>query len=227
MPPAMDGFLQRRTRYGAWKERYFRIEGYQLKYYSDHLTAIKATRNDEGPYQYDAVGSAAEAIDLRGETSLENTEDTQFLLKHGSRRLEVRLDSKEQRDQWVKTLRTIVEEHGKRQTRVGTLSIECDGAYVMSQPEACTLQFQFRDHVFSSPPQEIEKRPELIYENLDGAFNDVGFCPLKLRASLPVYQTSNHFELRVVPSTIAAAEAARAAKESKPKRWFGEKTTLP
>ena len=91
------------------------------------------------------------------------------------------------------------------------------------------FQFQFRDHVFSSPPQEIEKRPELIYENLDGAFNDVGFCPLKLRASLPVYQTSNHFELRVVPSTIAAAEkAAIAAKESKPKRWFGgeDDTTL-
>ena len=104
MPPAMDGFLQRRTRpNGRVEKRYFRIEGYQLKYYSDHLTAIKATRNDEGPYQYDAVGSAAEAIDLRGETPLENAEDTQFLLKHGSRRLEVRLDSKEQRDQWVKT----------------------------------------------------------------------------------------------------------------------------
>lgn len=222
MPPVRDGFLQRRTRYGAWKERYFRIEGYQLKYYSDHLSAIKATKNAENEYTYDAQGSAAETIDLRGETSIEGHEELQFLLKHGSRHLEVKTSSPETRDAWVRTLRDLIEDHASRQTRVGQLSFECDGAYLIGDTgDACALEFQFRDQIFASAPVEVERRPELIYENLDEGFHDVAFCPLKLKASLSVYQTSNQFELRVVPSTPEAAERAKRTKASKPKRWFG------
>ena len=63
------------------------------------------------------------------------------------------------------------------------------------------MEFQFRDEIFRSPARPVARKPDLEYENLDEAQDDVAFCGVRLQATLPVYQTSNQFELRLAPAT--------------------------
>eukprot|EP00629_Pelagomonadales_sp_RCC1024_P013138 CAMPEP_0119266966 /NCGR_PEP_ID=MMETSP1329-20130426/5277_1 /TAXON_ID=114041 /ORGANISM="Genus nov. species nov., Strain RCC1024" /LENGTH=193 /DNA_ID=CAMNT_0007266871 /DNA_START=188 /DNA_END=766 /DNA_ORIENTATION=- len=193
MANALDGFLHRRTRYGAWKERYFRTEGYQLFYYSENLNSIKANRvTGKGPYRYKKVGSPSEAFDLRGETTIEasETDELVFVVEHGARRVDIKAPDAEEKDRWIAALSSIVRVETEKRKAVGSVSIEVDGAYIVggdvvsgevgSERPACRLEFQIRNDVYESAPAQVERKRHLSYENLDEAQDNVGYAPLRL-----------------------------------------------
>jgi len=188
---AIDGFLHRKTRYGAWKERYFRTEGHNLYYYTDNLNLIKANKLQgaiKGPYRYKKVGSASETVDLRGETSVERiaTDDTCFVVKHGAKTLEIRAPDEELSAKWQAVLGNVI--HAARATRkqVGTLRVEVDGAFMVggraceADADLCALSFQLRDEVTTSDPAPVLLDEDLVYENLDESVDPVGRCALSL-----------------------------------------------
>jgi len=212
MDLAIDGIMHRKTRYGSWKERYFRTEGYDLMYYTENLNLIKANRlqgKTKGPYQFKPVGSPSETIDLRNsDCRIERLEDdaTVFLMKHLGKVLEVKAQDEAQCERWLEVVQNIIDTERSKRKQVGTLKVAVDGCFLVGGrlasegeegPRHCCLSFKLRDETVTSDAAEIAVDDALSYENLDESHDAVGRAPVALEAELPIWQTSMAMEWKL------------------------------
>ncbi|KAH8088627.1 hypothetical protein JL720_6573 [Aureococcus anophagefferens] len=216
MDLAIDGIMRppahRKTRYGSWKERYFRTEGYDLMYYTENLNLIKANRlqgKTKGPYQFKPVGSPSETIDLRNsDCRIERLEDdaTVFLMKHLGKVLEVKAQDEAQCERWLEVVQNIIDTERSKRKQVGTLKVAVDGCFLVGGrlasegeegPRHCCLSFKLRDETVTSDAAEIAVDDALSYENLDESHDAVGRAPVALEAELPIWQTSMAMEWKL------------------------------
>lgn len=205
---AIDGFVHRKTRYGAWKERYLRTGGAQLYYYTAGLNEIKAARFDGrtklGPYTYNSVNKPwSEVFDLRAKgTKIKQTKEV-FVATVGSRRLELRAESEAEARRWVLTLERLREYYQLHKKRLGTLKIDVDGAYVVggsSTAVACAARLEEHDvHAASGSVDVCEVHA--MFENFDERLEPVSFAAVKLRADIDVYQAGTRFRVSLVESS--------------------------
>ncbi|KAJ8604766.1 hypothetical protein CTAYLR_001000 [Chrysophaeum taylorii] len=206
---ALDGFLHRKTRYGAWKERYFRTEGPYLLYYTTSLNEIKARRFDArkkklGPYEYDSTGKAySEMFDLRSpgtDISYGAHGALIVLCLGGAKKIEVKADSEADARRWVETLEKIRAFNEARKQRIGTFCVEIDGAYVVGPKviHRCECTINGPEASETSSASRVEGIDDVAYENLDESLEAVSRAPdVKLRAEIPVYQASSVFRVTI------------------------------
>lgn len=231
---AFDGFYSRKTRYGAWKERYFRTDKYLLTYYSEQINEIKANRlkgSLRGPYRYKAVGSPSESIDLRiqgTKVALSQSDELVFDLtyfthvhahKNKSTVLEIRAGSAEEARRCAEMLNTIMEREARLRKVIGSLSIEIDGAYLiggkaLDEPYV-EVHFTFQDQVSRSNSAHVTLSENLTYENFDESHDAVATAPVTFKSTLQIFQASSHFSLTLT------AGAKPASQQTPPAMSFG------
>ena len=205
-------------RYGAWKERYFRTEGFVLHYYTENMNLIKANELQgkvKGPYRYKPVGSPSESVDLRNsDARIERGEGDEsiFFVKHLGKVLEVKALDEEQCGRWLTVVQNIIDTERSKRKQVGTLTVEVDGCFVIGGGLATTgtqakLSLHLRNETIESDAARVEVEDKLSYENLDESHDSVGRCDLKMKAELPMWQTSMSLEWKLLP--VEAQQSVR------------------
>lgn len=236
---AIDGFVMRRTRYGAWKERYLRTEGPYLLYYSSGLKEIKSNRFEGtklGPYRYDSVGKSwSETLDLRaiGTTISRAGSECVFVVSRGAKKLELKAESSADAARWVETLQRIRAWNEWRKKRIGTLRLEIDGLYLFGAKgrslDFCECVATVTGESQTGARARIFDESDVSYEALDGEhLQSVSTArDAQLQAEFPVYQASTLVELSIMGYTTIHQRPASIIDTFRGSLSGSEDTALP
>lgn len=210
----IDGFVLRKTRYSAWKERYLRTAGPFLYYYSSKLKEIKAARfSDVKTYRYDASGkSPSEVYDLRAPgLTVKVTSKTVFvLILSASKKLEIKTESETELKRWTAVLRKIRALDDSEVKKLGTLTLDLRGAYVIGGTSSCRCKIKVGLEEEVESNSAMAEGRDLAYHNLDGKLDyATAVDDLALSCSLPIYQASTvcHISLEDQDGAIFASRS--------------------